>query len=181
MKKNLVLLALICFGVAPFCSCGEDMDYKKACEQKDFSTAYAIVDKLKEKANQARIEAIEETGHRDRDERARITQEEYEEAEKYVILQETIHLIETEGTNSLMRIIGIGKEHNAEYWLYTELLDIAKKMGDKDLANGIETIIQSNSDTNKVIEEDKSEEEIEKTTPMQPTPKKKTGSKRRRR
>lgn len=79
-----------------------------------------------------------------------------------------------------MRIIGIGKEHNAESWLYPELLDVAKKTGDTDLANRIENIIQPNNSNINEAEEDNSKE-VEELAPAQPTPKKSVKSKRRRR
>lgn len=134
------MLAIIGFGVATLCSCGsspssskdsEDTkglsklviaeDYRKACELKEFSIAYEIIDKLKK-----------EKGENVSD-----------EAEKYVVLQEALFVLESKGIDGIMRIVGIAKEHNAEGWLYIELLDVAKKMGDTDLANRIENIIQS--------------------------------------
>ena len=140
MKKSLIMLAIIGFGVATLCSCGsspssskdsEDTnglskliiaeDYRKACELKEFSIAYEIIDKLKK-----------EKGENVSD-----------EAEKYVVLQEALFVLESKGIDGIMRIVGIAKEHNAEGWLYIELLDVAKKMGDTDLANRIENIIQS--------------------------------------
>lgn len=127
-----MLLVMIGFGLATLCSCGSKSssssseeskelsqlvtagNYKKACELKEFSTAYEIVDKLKS-----------------------------DEAEKYVVLQEALFVLESNGTDGIMRIVGIAKEHDAEGWLYLELLDVAKKMGDTDLANRFESIIQS--------------------------------------
>lgn len=165
MKKYLLLLAIIGFGVAMLCSIGfgvsyggestsseeskgiseeekkellENCNYKKACELKEFSTAYEIVDKLKEETDRIKYVYSHQPILCDN------TQKKSDEAERYVILQESLYLLESEGTNSLMRIVGIGKEHNAEGWLYRELLDVAKKIGDTDLVNGIENIIQLN-------------------------------------
>ena len=131
MKKKL-FLAIMCIAFATLCSCGSKSsssdeskliagDYRKACELGEFSTAYEIIDKLKK-----------EEGENVSD-----------EAEKYVVLQESLFVLESKGTDGIMRIVGIAKEHNAEGWLYLELLDVAKKMGDTDLANRFESIIQS--------------------------------------
>ena len=203
MKKYLVLTVIIGFGVATLCSCGsgstssegpkgisdkekkelvETNNYKKACELKDFSTAYEIVDNLKEVANRAKVE-YEEFKQFWRDEyyqKWENANQKAKEAERYVVLQEALLVLESEGTNGLMRIVGIGKEHNAEDWLYPELLDVAKKIGDTDLANRIKNIMQSNNSNVNEAEDDMSEE-IEEPAPAQPTPKKSVNSKRRRR
>ena len=203
MKKYLVLTVIIGFGVATLCSCGsgstssegpkgisdketkelvETNNYKKACELKDFSTAYEIVDNLKEVANRAKVE-YEEFKQFWRDEyyqKWENANQKAKEAERYVVLQEALLVLESEGTNGLMRIVGIGKEHNAESWLYPELLDVAKKIGDTDLANRIENIIQPNNGNNTEAEEDK-DEEVEESTSVQPAPKKSNAKRRRRR
>ena len=71
-----------------------------------------------------------------------VAQRNFVEAEKYVILQEAIYVLESEGAEGLMRIVGIAKEHNAEEWLYSELLDVTNKIGDTDLAERIQNIIK---------------------------------------
>ena len=178
MKKYLFLVAIIGFSVATLCSCVggfssseehnsseehkglsdykkkelvNDGNYKKACEFKEFSTAYEIVDALKKETSEKKVKADQYA--KDAKEWPTLYQNyitEYEEAkkvsdeaEKYVVLQEALSVLESEGTNAIMRIVGIAKEHNAEKWLYIELLDVAKKMGDTDLANRFESILQS--------------------------------------
>ena len=127
------------------CSKSQDLDYKKACEEKDFEKAYQIVDIIKEDAAQT-IADNEPNGFDDEDmfhklaiqRKARVK---VEEVEKYVVLQESMYVLESQGTNGLIRIVGIAKEHNAERWLYKELLDIAKKIGDNDLVERINNMI----------------------------------------
>ena len=169
MKKTL-LFAMIGFGLATLCSCGSKSnpsldlkeptslskleiakDYKKACELKEFSTAYEFVDKLKKVTSEKKIKADEVAKNAKNGMSSAIAVvSEYEEAkkvsdeaEKYVVLQEALSVLESEGTNGIIRIVGIAKEHDAEGWLYIELLDVAKKIGDTDLANRIENIIHS--------------------------------------
>lgn len=125
----------------------ENGNYKKACELKEFSTAYEILDKLKEKTTKEKIKYDADKQYSWRKGEAFSRYEEAkkisDEAERYVVLQEALFVLESEGTNGVMRIVGIAKEHNAEGWLYIELLDVAKKIGDTDLANRFETLIQS--------------------------------------
>ena len=169
MKKTL-LFAMIGFGLATLCSCGSKSnpsldlkeptslskleiakDYKTACELKEFSTAYEFVDKLKKVTSEKKIKADEVAKNAKNGMSSAIAVvSEYEEAkkvsdeaEKYVVLQEALSVLESEGTNGIIRIVGIAKEHDAEGWLYIELLDVAKKIGDTDLANRIENIIHS--------------------------------------
>lgn len=161
---------MIGFGLATLCSCGSKSnpsldlkeptslskleiakDYKKACELKEFSTAYEFVDKLKKVTSEKKIKADEVAKKAENGMSSAIAVvSEYEEAkkvsdeaEKYVVLQEALSVLESEGTNGIIRIVGIAKEHNAEGWLYIELLDVAKKIGDTDLANRFESIMQS--------------------------------------
>ncbi len=119
--------------------------YKKACASKDFEKAYEIVDKMKKETSQAKVKM-----EVDRDSpfcypKSKAEYEESEkrstEAERYVVLQEAITVLENEGTNGLMRIVGIAKEHDAESWLYDELKDIARKIGDTALENELEQIV----------------------------------------
>ena len=129
----------------------ENLNYKKACELKEFPTAYEIVDNLKKETSEKKVyadkyfdEALRGLNYAieyaSKYEEAKKVSD---EAERYVVLQEAMFVLESEGSNGLMRVVGIGKEHNAESWLYPELLDVAKKIGDTDLANRFETIIQS--------------------------------------
>ena len=148
MKKYYFAFSTAIITLLSFVSCSKDMDYRKACAEKDWAKAYNIVDAIraegqpyKEKYLSAdggrydwALEALEKYNH---------SQEMYEEAEKYVVLQEAITVLEESGTNGLMRIVGIAKEHNAESWLYEELLDVARKIGDTDLADRIINIMNS--------------------------------------
>ena len=162
-------------------SCSQDLDYKKACEEKDFVKAYQIVDMLKEDAAQKSADWYGTDpmfSGSEKEEKLALSlnaQEKSEEAERYVILQEAMYVLESQGTNGLMRIVGIGKEHHAEWWLYPELLDVAKKIGDTDLENRIMTIIQPDN-SKEVVSVD-----VEEATPVQPTPKNNNVKKRRRR
>ena len=86
--KKILFIAIIGISIATLCSCGSKSgsseeskaitgDYKKACELREFSTAYAIIDKLKK-----------EEGENVSD-----------EAEKYVVLQEALFVLESKGTD----------------------------------------------------------------------------------
>ena len=160
MNKNLFFdLLFLVSCVLTMTSCIQDMDYKKACKEKDFVRAYQIVDQLKKDASDAEIdynkaseglkakglfgpgsEALE--AHGKTKATYEVAQRNFVEAEKYVILQEAIYVLESEGAEGLMRIVGIAKEHNAEEWLYSELLDVTNKIGDTDLAERIQNIIK---------------------------------------
>lgn len=149
MKKYLFFTIFIAiFAVYTITSCSnekkDDLNYKKACELKDFSTAYEIVDKLKE-IELAKHSEYEAEPHDvfwggpnyDKDKK----RVEYEaakknasEAERYVVMQEAMYVLESQGADGLMRILGITKEHeDCAGWLYNELLDITSRMGDKEL------------------------------------------------
>ena len=69
--------------------------------------------------------------------------ENYINALRYVVLQESMVVLEESGEGGLMRIVGIAKEHNAESWLFSELADVAQKIGDTDLEEKINNIINS--------------------------------------
>lgn len=166
MKKNLfyVMITIVSMLLVST-SCGKsgkDLDYKKACEEKDFVRAYEIVDQLRQELSDAQIDynrtservkskglfgegpggyALEEHGKTEA--KYEVAQRNYAEAERYVILQEAIYVLESQGAGGLVRVVGIAKEHNAESWLYSELLDVAKKIGDTDLAEKIQNIIGS--------------------------------------
>ncbi len=155
MKKVLYYAAcLLCVFSFVFMSCsqsGQDLDYKKACEEKDFLKAYQIVDKLKEETSIKKQEYYnkqvvviigeEDDGSEVSDPEYNEAKKKSDEAERYVILQEAMFVLETQGTNGLIRIIGIAKEHNAEEWLYSELADIARKIGDSELEERINNLI----------------------------------------
>lgn len=122
----------------------DNLNYRKACELKEFSTAYEIVDKLKKQTSDSKI--AYDGSYAFREERLseyKEAKKKSDEAERYVILQESMFVLESEGTNGLIRIVGIAKEHNAGRWLYSELLDVAMKIGDADLADRLQNIINS--------------------------------------
>lgn len=154
MTKNLFFAIFIALSVVLILtSCTdekkemlESLNYKKACELKDFPTAYEIVDKLKEKTSKAKVWYEGHTYLDDAGPEYIAAKEKSDEAERYVVLQESLMVLESEGSNGLMRIIGIAKEHNAEGWLYSELIDVANKIGDTDLAERIQNIIKSESE-----------------------------------
>lgn len=159
MTKNLFFaISFLVSCLLTMTSCSQDMDYKKACEDKNFEKAYEIIDKLKEKTSEAKVN-WEENNHGNFP-WTRKAKAEYEEAkkisdeaERYVVLQESLMVLESEGTNGLMRIVGIAKEHNAESWLYSELFDVANKIGDKDLAERIQNIISSEKKKGTMMED----------------------------
>lgn len=164
MKKNLVFTYFIAIiAIIMMTGCGyfekkeliENRNYRKACELKDFITAYEIVDKLKERtAKDKQWRDAHYTSRRDTEYEE--SKKKSDEAERYVILQESMLVLESEGSNGLMRVVVIAKEHNAESWLYPELLDVANKIGDTDLAERIQNIINSGT---KIIDKEEEEED----------------------
>ena len=171
MKKNLFyVIVVIVSMIFISTSCGsksgeglsedekkelvESLNYKKACELKDFSTAYEIVDKLKEVTSEKKkvYESVSNFNHIFKAE-YQAAKDKSDEAERYVVLQESLIVIESEGSNGLMRIVAIAKEHNAENWLFSELLDVAKKIGDTDLAERIQNMINPDSKVDSSNEE----------------------------
>ncbi len=124
--------------------CSKDLNYIKACEEKDWAKAYAIVDELENIAHDKELvwrEAQNDHGtaslaqvgpHRD----FANSLEKAVKANKYVVFHEAMYVIEENGENGLMRIAGIIKEHDAK-WLYRELIDVAKKTGNNNLEGGL--------------------------------------------
>lgn len=166
MKKDLLyVMVTIVSMLFVLTSCGQssqDLDYRKACEEKDFVRAYEIVDKLRQEVSDAKIdydkasERIKDKGlfgegpgpaslkdYGEAKGKYEVAQEEFAKAERYVILQEAIYVLESQGTEGLMRVVGIAKENNAENWLYDELLDVTNKIGNKELAEKIQNMINS--------------------------------------
>lgn len=147
-----IIVALFCIA---FAGCGsnnssEDFDYRKACAEKNWPKAYEIVDKIKEQANEYHTKYASANGTRydwaiEAYEKYENANTKYNEALKYVILQESMVVLEESGEGGLMRIVGIAKEHNADDWLYEELIDVAKKIGDADLEEKFNNIINSSS------------------------------------
>jgi len=176
MKKDLLYVMItIVSMLLVLTSCGQssqDLDYRKACEEKDFVRAYEIVDKLRQEVSDAKIDydkASEHIKHKgifgegpgpapleeygEAKGKYEVAQKEFAKAERYVILQEAIYVLESQGTEGLMRVVGIAKENNAESWLYSELLDVAKKIGDTELAEKIQNMINSDSKADSSNEE----------------------------
>lgn len=125
MKKIFLFLigSVFCVFVIG-CTSSPENDYRKACEEHDFIKAYQIVDDLdKERLNVDDDHYYVALGRAD-------------EAKRYVIVQEAMYLLEQGGDANLMRIVGIVKEHEAE-WLYDELIDVAQRIGDEELAEKI--------------------------------------------
>ena len=127
-------------------------DYRKACTNRDWDNAYKIVDGLNKLAQGELVEyeynnakgglwEAETAEHKAKYESAK---ESYEEALRYVVLQEAMVTLEESGENGIMRIVAIAKEHEAEDWLYKEMLDVAKKIGDDGLADRFQKIINNN-------------------------------------
>ena len=100
----------------------ESRDYKTPCEKHDFVKAYKAVDKLKQDAQNERFDPTAQSNYTNN----------YEEALKYVVLQEALYVLEENGEKGLPRIVGIVKEHDAN-WLYEELIDTYQAIGDDDL------------------------------------------------
>lgn len=130
---------------ATLLSCGEDMNYRKACEKKDWPKAYDIAYKIKEEgqpyyekyvsANGARYGwALEAKAKYDHQE------QQYQEAIRYIVLQEAMTVLDENGENGIMRIIAIAKEHKAESWLFRELIEIAQQSGDESLVSRLQGI-----------------------------------------
>ena len=68
---------------------------------------------------------------------------EYEEACRFVVLQETMSELEQ---GNLMRIAAIVKEQNAD-WVYEELIQIAESIGEKELSQKLTEMAGANKTT----------------------------------
>jgi hypothetical protein len=135
--KKISLLAVISLILCLFvigCTSSPEDDYRKACEEHDFIKAYQIVDDLdKELLNVD-------------DDHYYVALARADEAKRYVIVQEAMYLLEQGGDANLMRIVGIVKEHQAE-WLYDELIDVCRalRMALSSLDDGIIRIEETSS------------------------------------
>ena len=117
----------------------QDKDYRTPCEEKDFVKAYEIVDNLKEIASKEESHYNEEKerwGSNDGGAAYRAARDLSEKAERYVILQEGLYMLEQGDDIGLMKIAVIAKEHNAN-WLYDELEEVARNSGNDELADRI--------------------------------------------
>ena len=146
MNRIYLFIIMVFTAMFSFMSCSEDLDYRKACAEKNWPKAYDIVDKIKEQANEYYAKYASANGTRydwalEAYENCKSTNKKYVEALKYVVLQEALVVLEESGENGIMRIVGIAKEHDAENWLYSELLDAAKKIGDDNLVSRFQKIL----------------------------------------
>lgn len=130
-----LFIIMVFTALLSFMSCSEDLDYKKACAEKDWAKAYSIVDILEKEAQYLE----ETTGTMSRE--TLNAESNYRHAQHYVVLQEALVVLEESGENGIMRIVGIAKEHDAENWLYSELLDAAKKIGNDNLVSRFQKIL----------------------------------------
>ena len=154
-KNNFFAMFIASVFIIAMTSCSEDLDYKKACAEKDWPKAYAIVDILSEKEQKLQVdyETLWYENDEKREARSKYNNahENYINALRYVVLQESMVVLEESGEGGLMRIVGIAKEHNAESWLFSELADVAQKIGDTDLEEKIKRI--NNSSTSETGED----------------------------
>ncbi len=104
MKINIFTILSAFVAVLSLVSCSEDLDYKKACAEKDWLKAYEIVDKLQKK--EAKVTEIS------------VEQGWSFEPLHYVVTQEALFVLDEYGDNGLVRIIGIAKEHDARNQSY---------------------------------------------------------------
>lgn len=149
MKKIYQIIMLCAMGIA-LASCGGGSttesgstteNYKEACEQHEFQKAYSFVNELKKE-----MQDFENRYGREIQDcregfwtlgQGKLTEFEnlkknLEDAEHYVVLQETTYILESQGLEGLVKISMVVKEHNAE-WVYKDLIDIAVAMGNEDL------------------------------------------------
>ena len=148
MKKlfewTMAMILSLSFGMC-LASCSQDLDYKKACAEKDWPKAYAIVDKLEAEANPYYVEWKKANGTRhswaiEAQEKYYASMRKYEEAKRYVVLQEAMSELEQ---GNLMRIAAIVKEQDAT-WVYKELIEICESIGDDDLTQKIKRMAAPN-------------------------------------
>lgn len=118
MKKYMFTFSAIIIAMMSFVSCSEDLDYRKACEEKDWTKAYGIVEKMLANETSYRVP--------------------YQPL-KYVVTQEALFVLEEYGEKGLIRIAGIAKEHEAD-WLYDDLSTTLKTVGDTEMAEKIENM-----------------------------------------
>lgn len=102
-----------------------------ACEELDFQKAYGIVLELKKISDDYDVKHSSSFSDEIK-QRNFYLWKSYKDAEKYVVLQEAIYIIENQGVEGLPRISVIVKEHEAG-WVYNELIDIAIALGDETL------------------------------------------------
>lgn len=104
--------------------------YQHACNDGEYVTAYRFVEEMKNQKLKA--EASGEYYYDDRP--IEHLESEISKAERYIILHEGMKLLENGNNASLIRIAALVKEYNAD-WLYDELIEVARAIGDEDLVN----------------------------------------------
>lgn len=158
MKKIYQIIILCTMGVA-LVGCegisigNSNVDYKEACEQGDFQKAYAAVNKLKKEmqdfenryGKEIRYcrEGYWNIGEGKLSEFENL-ENNYKDAEYYVVLQEATYILESQGLDGLVKIAMIVKEHHAE-WVYDDLIDIAVAMGNDELVDRMKKLAGSTS------------------------------------
>ena len=108
-------------------------EYKNACEEGDYKTAYLIVSELKNDVqNYANSYSSAIQYGTEEYKKYNYLREKYEESERYVVRHQVTGILENKGKAGLPSIAKIVKEYNAK-WVYHDLIDIAVAMGDDKL------------------------------------------------
>lgn len=143
MKKYMFTFSAIIIAMMSFVSCSKDLNYRKACEDREWAKAYEIVDELKKELMSCRedlggsaFDIDPYKARKKREEQCSNAEKNYKEAFKYVVLQEALFVLEESGERGLMRIAGIIKEHNAD-WLYSELFGVMASIGNDEMKEKI--------------------------------------------
>ncbi|MCH5175899.1 MAG: hypothetical protein J1F40_08435 [Prevotellaceae bacterium] len=120
-----VIYSCLCLTILCGLSSCRNTNYKKACAEKDWDTAYEIVDDMYKDLKEyevrfAKAKAGEE--YREYEAKVRNQQELYHEALLYVISQEAISVYEEFGEEGKYRIKAIAQEHNVPFYELEYLL-----------------------------------------------------------
>ena len=139
-----------------------EQEYREACENKEFAKAYGAVAELRDIYTKASTQCPSESeGKVSFEEYANFeigvqnAHDNYLNAEKYVVIQEALTALETNGKNGLGRVAIIAKEHpmhgncffcgdkidREHRWLYNTLLEYATSADDEELQEKIQNII----------------------------------------
>lgn len=164
--KKIYLIIMLCVMAVALASCGgsstaekepeEPEDYIEACEQGEFIKAYSVVNKLKgkmqnyENGHAGNIQWGREGLSIGMDELATYNnlKKNFEDAERYVVLQEATFILESQGLEGMTKIAMIVKEHDAK-WLYKDLIDIAIAMGNDEMADRMKKLAGPVEDSSK--------------------------------
>ena len=102
--------------------------YQHACDDGEYVTAHRFVEEMKSQKIQA-----EASGDFYYDKHPLYELEsEIFKAERFIVLHEGMKLLENGDNVSLIRIAALVKEYDAD-WLYDELIEVARAIGDDDL------------------------------------------------